>query len=174
MARGEEPEAAPRGEVVCRLMVPLSRRIHLSSGECMSFGSTIRFQRLNAFTSAGNSANHSPSPRLSANRLCQYASTPPGSSVSILLNSRRWNRNLDRQLASSAANGVRAANLVMRPGFHEINEPSRNLSLPSHFRRRRRRSISLLDAESKDVFVSRSLRQCAASTASRVCFPPNL
>lgn len=32
---------------------------------------TIRFHRLNALTSSGDKSNHSPSPRLSANRLCQ-------------------------------------------------------------------------------------------------------
>src|SRR5574341_1290057 len=45
---------------------------------------TMRFQRLNAITSPGDRRNHSPSPRLSLNLLCQYASTPQGSSVSML------------------------------------------------------------------------------------------
>jgi hypothetical protein len=44
----------------------------------------INFLRLNTVTSAASSSNHSPPLRLAANRPCQYASIPAGSSVLIL------------------------------------------------------------------------------------------
>ena len=40
-------------------------------------------RRLKAATSAPVSSNHSPFFRFASNRLCQYASMPPGSSVRI-------------------------------------------------------------------------------------------
>ena len=43
----------------------------------------IFLRLLNALTSCAVSLNHSPFRRLSANRLCQYASIPTVSSVSI-------------------------------------------------------------------------------------------
>jgi hypothetical protein len=45
------------------------------------------------------------------------------------VNGRRRNWNLDGQLASSTANGLRTADLVMRPRLHEIDEPGRNFNL---------------------------------------------
>jgi hypothetical protein len=64
----------------------------------------MNFRRLNAATSSGVSANHSPLPRRSAKRRCQYASMPTGSSVlmtwTVVARSGSW-------MASSYSRGRR-------------------------------------------------------------------
>src|SRR5437879_5926281 len=86
------------------------------------------------------------------------------------VNGRRWNRNLDGQLTSSTAHGVRTANLVMSSRFHEINEPGRNFSFTWLFRWRPCRSVLLLDAERKHVFESRGFATICSKCGQQLLF----
>jgi len=70
-------------------------------------------------------------------------------------NRGRWNRKLDGQLASPAANEVRATNFVMRSGFHEIHESGHDFRFAPLLRRCLRLTVPLFDAKRKDVFESR-------------------
>lgn len=82
----------------------------------------------------------------------------------------RRNRDLDGQLASSTANGVRAADLVVRSGFHEINEPGRDLRLTLLPHWCLCRVIPFLGAEREDVVETLVLATICSKGCEQVPF----
>src|SRR6266851_247137 len=106
---------------------------------------------------------------LSANRFVPVAFDSNGVVSLNTVNRFRWNGNLNGQLASSTANGVCAADLVVAAGFHEIDEFSDNSWFAFPFGRRGAgRGILAFDAKSQNIFKPRTLATMRGDRAQQL------